>query len=552
MSHVLPAAIILSATATVAALPAHSESDDLIVYNASVITMDDRRPHADGFAVSGGKFSFVGSNEALQARAGQGTRVVDLDGRVVIPGLIDGHLHPVPHYQAGHRLHRVALGAATTPDMQVLIDKLKAQASSRPAGEWIIGQGYEDTALGRHPTRHDLDAVSTEHPVFITHSSGHRAVAGSLALKRAGISEETVDPPGGSYLRGDDGSPNGIVLETAMEPLRTAQNANPTLSELMDGVETTLKQFAAVGLTTVVDATPYPAAWAYPVYEALKNADRLPVRVVAMVPYDMLADLDVDSLAQDEWLSAGPVKVFHGNSLSGRTAWLSEPYVGRPDDYGIPPARNQRALDEVARLIHERGMQAAIHSNGDREIDMVLSSFEALRPSALESRHRIEHASVMNPSLLARAKAAGIVLALHSYVFEHGDKMEDYGAKRWDLMHANRSAIDLGIPVAGNSDYPVSGMAPMLRFQSLITRRARSGKIYGASQRISFLEALKTYTQGAAYSVFKENSIGSIKPEMLADFVVLGVDPRQVEPEAMSRVEVVSTWVAGLRSSPED
>lgn len=527
---------------------AAGETDELVFCNATVITMDDHRPEADGFAVSDGKFTFVGTNLDLKSRIGPETRVIDLADRVVLPGLIDAHLHPVPQYQPGHRLHRVALGASTTASMGVLIDRLRAQADTRPAGEWIVGQGYEDTVLRRHPNRHDLDAVSVRHPVYITHSSGHRAVANSMALQLAGITTDTADPPGGAFLRNDEGTPNGMVLETAMAPLRSAQRTQPSAAELMDGIQTTLQKSADAGLTTVVDAAPYPAAWAYPVYQALRNEGRLPVRVVAMIPYDMLVDSNTEDLTQDEGLSVGPVKVFHGNSLSGRTAWLSEPYVGRPDDYGIPPARSQAQLNVVVEQIHARGMQAAIHSNGDREIDMVLTALEALGPAALESRHRIEHASVMNASLLERARAAGVVLALHSYVYEHGDKMEDYGAARWEWMHANRAAIELGIPVAGNSDYPVSAMEPMLRFQSLLTRRARNGRLYGPSQKITFMQALHTYTRGAAFSVFQENTRGSISLGKLADFVVLDEDPRQVDPERMSRLEIIATWIDGRRA----
>jgi predicted amidohydrolase YtcJ len=318
----------------------------------------------------------------------------------------------------------------------------------------------------------------------------------------------------------------------------------------MTGVERTLRNFSVNGLTTVVDATPSRRTWLFPVYSALRDAGRLPIRVVVMVPADMFEDIELAEFKQDEWLSIGAVKVFHGNSLSGRTAWLSEPYLGRPDDYGIPPARSQAELNALVQAIQSKGMQAAIHSNGDREIDMVLTAFEQLaNPEAGDHRHRIEHASVMNRDLLQRARQADVVLALHSYVYEHGDKMEDYGASRWDWMHAHRSALDMGIPVAGNSDFPVSAAIPMLRLQSLVTRRARNGRVYGAKQRIGFMEALRTFTLGAAYSIFAEQRIGSIEAGKLADFVVVDRDPSTTRPSRLSEVGVVSTWVGGQRVS---
>lgn len=525
---------------------------DLVVRNAKVITMNNAAPSADGFAVSDSRFILVGSNQALVAYVGPSTRVIDLAGAVVLPGLIDAHLHGMPTYPAGHRLHRVDLRSATTNEMSVLVERLATQARVRPAGDWIVGFGYEDTVLGGHPDRRVLDRVSREHPVYIVHSSGHRAVANSLALSMAGVADDVVDPPGGVYVRDLTGGLTGILLETASAPLLAAQASTPSQQELMTGVESTLRRFSANGLTTVVDATPSRRAWLYPVYRALRDAGRLPVRVVAMVPMEMFEEIKLEDFHQDEWLSIGAVKVFHGNSLSGRTAWLSESYVGRPDDFGIPPARSQADLNALVQAIEKRGMQAAIHSNGDREIDMVLSAFEQLAstPDHGGRRHRIEHASVMNADLLQRAKRLGLVLALHSYVYEHGDKMEDYGARRWDWMHAHRSALDLGIVVAGNSDYPVSAAEPMLRLQSLLTRRAKNGKVYGAKQRIGFMEALGTFTLGAAYSIFSEHDKGSIEPGKFADFVVVDRDPSTIAARRLSEVGIVSTWIAGQRITP--
>jgi predicted amidohydrolase YtcJ len=520
---------------------------DLVVRNAKVLTMNANQSVAQGFAVVDSRFSFVGTSSELEALVGPDTKVIDLGGKVVLPGLIDAHLHPVPQYPQGHRLHQVDLKSATTKDMASLIARLSKQAGVRPKGDWILGFGYEDTVLGGHPDRSNLDRVSTDHPVYIVHSSGHRAVANTLALELAGVTDAVRDPPGGGFARGPDGKLNGILLESASDPLRAAQQSKPSLEELMTGVEVTLSAFVEKGLTTVVDATPSSRSWLFPVYSALRDAGRLPIRVVAMLPLDLFGEVDPAHLKQDDWLSVGPVKVFHGNSLSGRTAWLSEHYLGRPDDFGIPPGRSQDELNEIVRSIDQSGMQAAIHSNGDREIDMVLTAFEklAVKPSGKSPRHRIEHASVMTQPLLDRTKQAGLVLALHSYVYEHGDKMEDYGAARWDWMHANRTALEMGIPVAGNSDYPISAADPMLRLQSLVTRRARGGKLYGARQRLAVSDALATFTMGAAYSVFQETTKGSIEAGKFADFVVVDVDPTEAAPEDLADIEIVSTWIGG-------
>jgi predicted amidohydrolase YtcJ len=249
----------------------------------------------------------------------------------------------------------------------------------------------------------------------------------------------------------------------------------------------------------------------------------------------------------DENLRLGAVKLFHGNSLSGRTCWLSEPYVDRPGDYGIPPARSQQDLDALILAIHKAGFQAAVHSNGDREIDMVLTAFERAQAShpRNDPRHRIEHASVATPPLLARAKRLGVVLALHSYIYEHGDKMEAYRAYRWGLMHPNRSALDMGIAVAGTSDWPVSAAVPLLRIQDLVLRRSAEGKVYGPQQIISAGEALAVWTIGSAYASFEEKIKGSIEPGKLADFVVLSADPTRVAGDSIRSIQVERTFIGG-------
>jgi predicted amidohydrolase YtcJ len=186
-------------------------------------------------------------------------------------------------------------------------------------------------------------------------------------------------------------------------------------------------------------------------------------------------------------LRFGAIKIFHGNSLTGQTCWLSKPYTDRPDYFGVPPARTQESLDGLILKVHTNGLQAAVHSNGDREIDMLVTAFErALAQSPRAGhRHRIEHGSVLNAELLRRIKAAGLVVVPHSYIWEHGDKMENYGPWRWDWMHPARALLDHGIPIAGHSDAPVSAAEPLLRIQDMVTRTRAEGKTYGASQRIT-------------------------------------------------------------------
>lgn len=245
----------------------------------------------------------------------------------------------------------------------------------------------------------------------------------------------------------------------------------------------------------------------------------------------------------------GAIKMFHGNSLSGQTCWLSQPYANRPDYFGVPPARSQEALNQLVLGVHRAGLQACIHSNGDREIEMVLNAFAAALETVPRTnhRHRIEHCNVVTPELLQRIKRLGLVVVPHSYLWEHGDKMEAYGEWRWDWMHPARSLLDLGIPLAAHSDDPVSISDPLLRIQDMVTRTSAEGKVYGAKQRITVEEALRAWTLGGAFASFEENEKGSITVDKLADFVVLSDDPTRIKSDRIKDIVVEMTFVGGRR-----
>jgi predicted amidohydrolase YtcJ len=249
----------------------------------------------------------------------------------------------------------------------------------------------------------------------------------------------------------------------------------------------------------------------------------------------------------DDWIRYGAVKLFHGNSLSGQTAWLSEPYVDRQDDYGVPPGRSQSSLNELIARLHRGGVQICVHSNGDREIAMLLTAYERALGEAprADHRHRIEHCSVLTPELLSRIQKLNLAIAPHSYVFEHGDKMEAYGPARWDWMHASKSLLDLGVTVAGTSDYPVSAALPLLRVQDLVERKSRAGKVYGAKQCIPVEQALRVWTLGSARAGFMEHRVGSLEVGKLADFVVLASDPMNVESWKIHQIALEQTYLSG-------
>ena len=527
---------------------------DLVVLNGTVITVDDTGSRAEAFAVRGDKFIAVGPTSEIRRWVGESTKVIDAEGHTITPGFIDAHMHPRPTYPEASPLATVDLRPAGVGSMADLIDALAAKAALVPEGQWIRGVRYEDTKLGRHPTGADLDLASNRHPIYITHSSGHLGVANSFVLRAAGITRDTPDPLGGAFDRADDGAPNGVCRELACRVLRQAVPEAPiTKEDEVEGIQRTLRQFAATGITTVVDAGGSPEKLR--LFRAAVGPGS-PVRVVMMVLSEHLDEFQAGGLGTgfgDSWVKVGPIKAHHGNSLSGRTAWLFEPYdmlnpaTGERDYYGIPPDQTQSGLDSLIFTIHEAGFQVGVHSNGDREITMLLDAFEKAltRLPRSDHRHRIEHASVVSSAILQRVKELELVLVLHSYVYEHGDKMEAFGANRWGMMHTNRLALDMGIPVAGNSDYGGSAAIPMLRIQSLVTRTSAEGNVYGPEQRISPEEAIRVWTMGSAYSVFEEDIKGSIVVGKLADFVVLSSDPTAVPVDEIKDITVRMTVVGG-------
>ncbi len=537
--------LLLAASAAYAA--------DAIYVNGNVITVDSAKPYAEAFAVSNGRFTAVGSNAEIRRLATPGTKVVDLKGMVVTPGFNDVHLHPVGVYDESSPYYTPWLGPEKVHTMDDLVAALKAKAIKTPAGQMVSGSRYQDTKLGRHPNRHDLDKASTEHPIMISHSSGHIIVVNSYILQASGITKDTKDPPGGSFDREPDGMPNGVVREAARRLLTrftaAAGNERVPFADEVKGYLRCFRAYAERGMTSAGIAGGSPQS--FRLYEAVRDAGN-PVRAGFMfseASFPSVKALGMRSGFGDDLLRLTSIKVFHGNSLSGRTCWLSEAYSDQPGYFGIPPARSQEDLDKAFQDMHDAGFQIATHSNGDREIDMVLTAIERAqaknpRPDA---RHRIEHASVMNQSLLERAKKAGVILVFHSYMWEHGDKLASYGEKRLMMIHPYRTAIDMGIHVAGHSDSTVSAADPLLRIQDMVTRKGENGKGYGVNQRVSVEEAIKVWTLDGAYATFEEKIKGSIVAGKLADFAVLRKDPRKVNPDTIKDIVVDSTYLGGER-----
>ncbi len=519
---------------------------DTVIQNANILTIDPNRPRVQALAIEDGKFVYVGSNDGAGNRIGPGTEVLDLFGKTVLPGFIDAHIHVL-----NSGIRHVMAADCDLPSVADIQAALRRWAKKTPVGQWVQGFKFDDTktAENRFLNRRDLDDVSTEYPIMVTHRAGHVYFLNSKALELAGFHSETPDPPGGRFGRdAGTGELDGVLYERAIEPVRKNLLLPVTPDVRREGLRLICKMLNRSGITSVHDAK--VSSEELYTYQEGKDAGELTLRVYALMHLDhfpALRDAGLKTCFGDNLLRLGGIKMQADGAVAARTAYLSEPYIGTTEDYGILTMTPEETEGMVMEA-HKAGFQVCIHANGDLAIDMVLTAYEKAQVAypRNDPRHRIEHCTLVNPDLLRRMKALGsIATPFCTYVFHHGEKMPFYGEERLQWMFAQRSFIDYGIVSTGATDYPPGPFEPLLGIQSCVTRTDSSGKVWGANQRISVEEALRIYTVNGAYASFEERIKGSIEPGKLADLVVLGADPTQVDPNAIKDIPVERTILGG-------
>lgn len=490
-----------------------------------------------------GRFVAVGSDADVRNLAAPGrTQVLDAEGMTVVPGFIDAHSHP-----SGAGLNALKNVNTNLGSIARIQAALVERARSTPPGEWIVGYMYDDTKQeeGRPLNRRDLDAVSTQHPIVVGHRGGHTGVYNSRAFELAGVTVNTPDPFGGHFFR-EGGELTGKVAERARAVFDVPSGS--TREERAQGIAVICREMNAAGLTSVHQTGTGQAD--YVAYQDAYAAGDLTFRMYAMArggSWPALMEAGVRTGFGDAMLRVGSVKFAADGSASERTMAMSTPYEGRPDDYGIL-TMTQEEIHDVVERAHRAGWQVAIHANGDVTIDMVLNAYEHAQETwpRDDCRHRIEHCSLVNPSLLARIKAAGVIPApFYTYAHYHGEKWSEYGEEKMEWMFAHRSFLDHGIMVAPASDHSPGPYEPLMALQSMVTRKDYAGRVWGPSQRITLDEALKVCTVHGAYASFEEAEKGSITAGKLADFVVLAQDPHDVDPDQIKNIQVVRTVVGG-------
>ena len=519
---------------------------DTVIRNANVITIDPRRPRAQAVAVRDARFLHVGSNDDVSSLIGPGTEVLDLAGKTVLPGFIDAHIHVL-----NSGIRHVMAADCDLPSIPDVQRALRGRLQGTAQGQWVQGFKFDDTKIreNRFLDRYDLDAVSASLPVMVTHRAGHVYFLNGRALEIAGFHDETLDPPGGRLGRDPaSGRLNGVVYERAIDHVRKDLLPPVTPDIRRQGLHLICRMLNQAGITSVHDAK--VSSDEFSTYQEGRDAGDLTLRVYALMHHDhfpALRDGGLRTSFGDHTLRLGGVKLQADGAIATRTAYLSEPYVGSTDDFGIPTLEREE-LEELVLEIHRSGFQVCVHANGDAAIEMVLSAYEKAQSTYPRSdpRNRIEHCTLVNPGILRRMRSLGaIATPFCTYVYHHGEKMAFYGDDRLRWMFAQRSFIDYGVVSTGATDYPPGPFEPLLGIQSCVTRTDRSGRVWGANQRISVEEALRLYTINGAYASFEERVKGSIEPGKLADLVVLSADPAEVDPHAIKDIAVELTMVGG-------
>ena len=517
--------------------------------NGKIVTMDPDESIAEAVAIKFGKFIHVGSTKEVEGLVGEDTKVVDLEGKTVVPGLIDSHCHMMDE-GAMRKLYVDVSEEAGVHSIADLVAKLKKRATETPKGEWVLGYQEDDSKLAekRHPTRYDLDKVSTEHPVMVITVGGHFRMVNSLALEQAGITKDTKDPVGGKYDRDETGLPIGGLHETAIGTVIPKEVDEPTREQSREGAKEILLDCAKTGLTCVYDTVVKNQIRAA---IDLKNKDELPIRVRMDVMIDLFPELDKLGIYRglgDDWLRVCGLKFFFDGAISARTAAVTEEYLNKPGFYGVMATTREIATKTIMDAYKE-GYRISSHANGDRAIEMYLDIMEEAQKQypRPDPRNRDIHCTVITPKLVQRIKDLGILPTIFGpYVYYHGDKLiPAFGEERLERMFAARSFLDADVKIAAHSDHPCAPYPPLMAIHGLVNRKTKAGKPIGQSQKISVIEALKLYTTNSAYQQFDEDKLGSIEEGKLADMVVLGEDILTIDTEKIKDIPIEKTIVDG-------
>ena len=538
------------------------EPADLVLTNGQVVTVDEKLPEAQALAVRGGKIEAVGSVKEINRYIGSATQVIDLGGKLAIPGLIDSHGHFM-----GLGSSKLILDLTKARNWDDIVAMVGEAAKAARPGEWIRGRGWHQDKWDKVPEpnvdglpfHEALSKVTPDNPVVLTHASGHSSLVNAKAMELAGITAKTPDPPGGQIVRDAKGRPIGAFIETAQGLVRSraGQEERPTPEELVararKQVELAAQECLANGVTTFHDAG--ASFETVELYKKMAEEGALGVRLYVMLNAGNKTLQEKGAAAKiigaaDNHVTARAIKRLIDGALGAHGAWLLEPYADLPSSTGLNTSPIPD-LKETAKFAVENGFQLAIHAIGDRgnreTLDIYEEAFKA-HPDKTDLRWRIEHAQHLSAADIPRFGGLGVIAAMQGihctsdgpWVFKRlGEKRAEEGAYVW------RKLMSAGAVISNGTDVPVEPVDPMACFYATVTRKMKDGTAFFPDQRMTREEALRSYTLNGAYAGFEEALKGSLTPGKLADITVLDRNILTCPEEEIPSAKVVYTIVGG-------
>jgi predicted amidohydrolase YtcJ len=507
-------------------------SKNLILTNTNIITLDPLSPHASWVAIQNDEIVTTGYGKDWKNLRDKNTGIIDCSGKTVIPGLIDAHFHLVsyaksfvtPDLSPGKNVHSIS-------DIQSII---RSYSWNRPSGQWIFGRGYNEFYLSekRHPNRWDLDKATPDHPVRLTHRSGHAHVLSSLALKLIGITRETGDPEGGMIERDlRTAEPTGRLYE--MGDFLSDRIPSLIPAELEKGLQLANQELVSLGVTSIQDASSRNDTEQWKLLKSWKESGILHPRVNLM--------MGIYAFKKNS-------KQYHLNALNENQLRLGAIKIILDDTTGrLHPSQSE--LNEMVFEVHHAGQQIAIHALEEKAVKAACEAIQfALEKSpAKDHRHRIEHCSVCPPDLARKIASLGItVVTQPAFIYFHGERyLDTVPHEQLEHLYPIRTLLDQGINVAASSDCPIVSPDPLIGINAAIQRLSAAGDIVGSREKIQSTAALQMYTLNAARANFEETIKGTITAGKLADLVVLNADPTRLTADEFRNLQVDMTIIGG-------
>ncbi len=525
---------------------------DRILFNGKIFTQDPQRSQVSAIAISYGRIVAIGSDDNILPLANAHTQKDNLDGKTVIPGLTDAHIH---WEWVSRSLHTVDL--FEVPSKQEAIERVRQRVNETGVNQWVQGRGWLQDLWDNKafPSKADLDPITNQHPMILQAKSGHAAWVNSVALKQCGITADTPDPEGGRIVRDDSGEPTGLLFETAIG-LVASQVPEPDTTHLADMMLEAQRLALSQGLTGIHD---FDNPSCFKALQLLREWGDLEIRVLKQINKDWLPhalELGIRGGYGDDWIRFGGLKLFADGALGQRTALMVEPYKGEPDNYGIAVLDKEEILDLVSTASHA-GLPSTVHAIGDRAVHDVLDVFESIRQDELSHgelsdthRHRIEHVQIVHSNDLHRLAKLNIIASMQPIHATSDYEMADaYWGERSKFAYNPRVQLDQGVVVAFGSDAPIDPFDPLKGIHAAVTRQRADGSPspdgWYPDAKITLEEAIAGFTTGPAYAANMEDRLGRISKDYLADLVVLDQDLFTISPSQLLKVQVIATMVNG-------